>query len=97
MGNSELMLKIIEMIQQIENKIDNNNDQLIEKIELRIDTLETKIGNCVTKEECNSKSKENISIRKITAYGIMFGAIGTATIGILGKLLELIKSLLKYL
>lgn len=97
MGNNELMLKIISMIEQVENKIDNNNDQLIEKIEIRIDHLEAKIENCVTKDECKTKSKENIGIRKITALGIMFGAIGTAAIGVLGKLLELIKSLFKYL
>lgn len=93
MENNELMFKIVEMIQQIENKIDNNNNQLIERIEIRIDHLETKFSDCVTKEACNQKSKENLSIRKITALGLMFGAIGTATIGILNKFLELIKSL----
>jgi hypothetical protein len=95
MDNNELILKIISMIEQVENKIDDNNTQLIEKIELRIDTLETKIGNCVTKEECKIKSKENIGIRKITSIGIMIGAIGTATMGILSKIKELVESFFK--
>jgi hypothetical protein len=95
MEDSEMIIKIIEMMEKIDGKIGDNNKLIIERIELKINTIEQKLDNCVTKEECSQKSKENIGIRKITALGLMFGAIGTATIGILTKLKNLIESLFK--
>jgi hypothetical protein len=95
MQSIDLLVKIIEIIERVDNKIDNNNEQLIKQIAEKIEKVDNKIDSCVTKEECNIKSKENISIRKFTALGIMFGAIGGSLIGIFDKIRKLIETLTK--
>jgi len=95
MQSIDLLVKIIEIIERVDNKIDNNNEQLIKQIAEKIEKIDNKIDSCVTKEECNIKSKENINIRKITALGVMFGAIGGSLIAIIDKLRKLIETFIK--
>lgn len=91
----ELLTDMMKIMERVDNKIENNNSQLIKHISERTDRIELQISNCVSKEECNIKSKENISIRKFTALGIMFGAVGGSLIGLLDKLRKLIETLMK--
>ena len=95
MVQDELLIKIIELVEKVDMKIENNNTQLIKHISEKTDKIEIQISNFVTKEDCNIKSKENISIRKFTALGIMFGAIGGSLISLIDKLKKLIEVILK--
>jgi DNA-binding protein H-NS len=95
MQDIELLIKIIDLVEKVDNKINNNNDQLIKNIAEKIEKIDCKLDNFVTKEDCEIKAKENLSIRKITALGIMFGAIGGSLIGIFDKIKKLIETLTK--
>lgn len=95
MNNRDLLINIVNLIENVNSKIDDNNSHLIKHISEKTDKIESQISNFVTKEDCNIKSKENISIRKFTALGIMFGAIGGSLIGLIDKLKKLIEVILK--
>lgn len=93
MSDRDLLVKIVNLIENVHEKIDNNNDQLIKRIADRTEKIEEKLDKFVTKEDCEVKSKENISIRKITALGIMFGALGGSLIGLIDKIKKLIEAI----
>jgi hypothetical protein len=95
MRQDELLIKVIDILEKVDMKIENNNTQLIKHISEKTDKIESQISNFVTKEDCNIKAKENISIRKFTALSLMFGTIGGSLIGLIDKLKKLIEVILK--